>query len=51
MNRECRHGGVRRVSGVICERRISARVKWKAYKMIVRPAVIGEDATDKKAGG
>lgn len=26
-------------------------MKWKAYKMIVRPAVIGEDATDKKAGG
>ena len=30
----------RRVSGVLCERKLSARLKWKMYKSIVRPAML-----------
>ena len=29
-----------RVSGILCDRRISLRVKRKLYKMVVRPAMM-----------
>ncbi|KAG2462202.1 RTJK polymerase, partial [Polypterus senegalus] len=32
--------GWRRVSGVICDRKVSARVKGKFYRMVVRPAML-----------
>ena len=32
--------GWRRMSGVICDRRVSARVKGKVYKVAVRPAML-----------
>ena len=28
------------MSGVICDRRVPARVKWKVYKVAVRPAML-----------
>ena len=30
----------KRVSGILCDRRISLRVKWKVYKTFVRPAMM-----------
>ena len=30
----------RKVSGVICDRRVSARVKGKVYRMVVRPGMM-----------
>ncbi|KAI5106213.1 hypothetical protein C0J45_3910, partial [Silurus meridionalis] len=32
--------GWRRVTGVICDRRVSARVKGKVYRTVVRPAML-----------
>ena len=32
--------GWRKVSGVICERRVAAEVKGKIYKRVVRPAML-----------
>ncbi|KAI5090669.1 hypothetical protein C0J45_19530, partial [Silurus meridionalis] len=32
--------GWRRVAGVICDRRVSARVKRKVYRTVVRPAML-----------
>ncbi len=32
--------GWRRMSGVICDRRVSARVKGKVYRVAVRPAMV-----------
>ena len=30
----------KRESGILCDRRISLRVKWKVYKTIVKPAMV-----------
>ncbi|KAK3551343.1 hypothetical protein QTP70_015024, partial [Hemibagrus guttatus] len=32
--------GWRKVSGVLCDRKISARIKWKVYRTVVRPAML-----------
>ena len=47
--------GRRRMSGVICDRRVPARVKGKMYKVAVRPAMLygleTVSGTDEKTGG
>ncbi|KAI5623218.1 lethal(3)malignant brain tumor-like protein 2 isoform X2 [Silurus asotus] len=37
---QTRWSGWRRVSGVICDRRVSARVKGKVYRTVVRPVIL-----------
>ena len=32
--------GLRKMSGVICDRRVPARVIWKVYNVAVRPAML-----------
>ena len=39
------------MSGVICDRRVPARVKGKVYKVAVRPAMLYGLDTDEKTGG
>ena len=39
---QARCNGWRRVSGVICDRRLLARVKRKVYSSMVRPAMVYE---------
>ena len=35
----------KRISGILCDRRISLRVKGKVYKTVVRPAMMYGDET------
>ena len=39
--------GWRKVSGVICDRRLPARVKGKAYSLVVRPAMVWRSQRNK----
>ena len=47
--------GWRRMSGVICDRSVPARVKRQVYKVAERPAMlqvrVGDSGTDEKTGG
>ena len=42
VERWCRKGGLgwRKVAGVICGRRVPAKMKGKLYKTVVRPAIL-----------
>ena len=40
-----------RVAGVICDRRLSASVKGKLYKIVVRPAMLYDSSIDQETRG
>ena len=40
MRVQARWNGWRKVSGVICDRKVPAKVKGKLYKTVVRPAML-----------
>lgn len=43
--------GVEEVSGVMCDGRVSARIKENMYTPVVRPAMFGDGANQEKPGG
>lgn len=52
--KEMRAGMLEQVSGVMCDKRISTRMKGQVYKMLVRPAMLygfNTKRTGGRAGG
>lgn len=39
------------MSGVLCDKRVSVRLKGKEFKMVVKPAMLFGLETEKKPGG